>query len=120
MPQLLKHRYNWLILLGLVNLLYFSLLDPGANKSVVLFGGFLLLAADLYLLLRVVLFVLERLTGRQITLRRRMALLGTVVVIILLALQSIGQLSVRDALAVLGVGIIFVFYSSYFRFGRRS
>jgi hypothetical protein len=104
----------------IANFAYFSLINPVRSKSWVVFGGFILLAIDLFLLFRLSLYITGRLAGRQSLGRNRIAVLATTVVIVLLALQSIGQLSVRDAFAVLCVGIIFLFYSSYYRFGQRS
>jgi hypothetical protein len=114
-----RHQAKWIVLV-LANLLYFALINPESSKSLVLFGGFGLLAIDFFLVFKLILTVIGRLAGRPTIARNRVSLLGTGVVIVLLALQSIGQLSVRDAAAVVCVGVIFMFYSSYYRFGHRS
>lgn len=116
---LIRHRVKWIVLL-LTNVLYFSLVNPDGSKSLVLFGGFLLLGFDLFLVFKLSLYVVGKLTGKPSLARNRVVGLATLTVVILLALQSIGQLSVRDAIAVVCVGVIFLFYSSYYRFGHRG
>jgi hypothetical protein len=95
-------------------------MNPESSKSLVLFIGFLLLAVDCFYLFKLLLHLLGTLTGRPGIVRNRLAGLMTLIVIVLLALQSIGQLSVRDTVAVICIGVIFLFYSTYYRFGHRS
>jgi hypothetical protein len=95
-------------------------MNPESSKSLVLFIGFLLLAVDCFYLFKLLLHLLGPLTGRPGIVRNRLAGLMTLIVIVLLALQSIGQLSVRDTVAVICIGVIFLFYSTYYRFGHRS
>lgn len=116
---LIQYRYILLALI-LANMVFFCLVNPESSKSLVLFGGFFLLAADFYLGLKVVLLTAGRLLRRPSIGRNRVAGLVTLVIIVLLALQSIGQLSARDAVAVICAGVIFLFYSSYYRFGHHG
>ena len=108
------------LLLLLANVVYFSLINPQGGKSLVLFGGFLLLAIDIFLFCRLCLKLSNRVFGKQPGPTNRVAGVATLVVIVLLALQTIGQLSIRDTVAVICVGLIFLFYSSYYRFGHRG
>ncbi len=119
MPLLMRER-TWGLSLLLANLFYFSLVNPESSRSLVLFGGFFLLAVDLFLLFKLCLYLGGKLGGRQPAKINRLAGVATFVAILLIALQTIGQLSVRDAIGVICVGVIFLFYSSYYRFGHRG
>lgn len=120
MKQLLRRRHYALAALVLANGLYFSIFNPESSKSLVLFIGFMLLAVDFFLLFKLLLSVFDRLRGKTSSARNRLAGVGTLIVIVLLALLSIGQLSVRDTVAVVCIGVIFLFYGTYYRFGHRG
>lgn len=120
MKQLFSRKQFLVVALLVANGLYFTLMNPESSKSLVLFLGFLLLAIDFFLLFKLLLRTIAVVTGRRGIVRNRLAGLATLIVIILLALQSIGQLSVRDTVAVVCIGAIFWFYSTYYRFGHRG
>jgi hypothetical protein len=99
----------------MVNVAFFGFVSPLEGSSLLLFLGFGLLAIDMYLIIRGLLKLVALLTGYKWRHSRTFAVSGALIFIVLLSLQSIGQLSVRDAVAVVVVGSIFLVYSSYYR-----
>jgi hypothetical protein len=79
----------------------------------VLLGGYILLAATFYTGFEVLLRALKLVFGRPRVHLHRLAVAGTLVGVILVALQSIGQLSLRDVLVALGLAGVGYFYSVY-------
>lgn len=110
----INRRKLYLGLLGL-DTAFFTLTDPGKIDSVFLIIGFVLIAVTLYLLMSR-LFALGGTYGLRFDRRsRQMALFGTGVIITLLALQSIGELTLRDLLVSVPFGIVAYAYLSYGR-----
>ena len=100
--------------------LFFSSLNPYSSRSILLFAGFILLAATVYLCIQLIRRALAAVAGREVVPSRRLPLFLTLFVSILLALQSVGQLTVRDSVALVIVGVIVWFYSTYLRPQRRT
>ena len=114
MPKVLLHRKVWLIA-GLLALdsAFFSVTDPHKVTAVVLFVGFLLLTATVYLCLQQLVSV-AKLYGLPFSQHgRRIALFGTGVAATLIGLQSMGELSRRDLLVTVPMAIILYVYLSY-------
>lgn len=109
------------LVLGLLilNIVGFTLINPLNSPSIMLFLGFGLLAADFFLMFYVLTRITQKIFGRPRHSARRVASILTGVVIVLLALQSIGQLSVRDTIAVSLVCCLVYFYLSYYRPSQR-
>lgn len=102
-------------LILLADLLFFGLINPKNAASPLLFVGFLLLAASSAFFWYAVLWVSRVLVGRPKRLSRRLTIGLTVASVILIALQSIGQLTVRDGIVIAALLGIFWFYGSYYR-----
>jgi hypothetical protein len=115
MQQLPRRHIAVFTLLLLANVAFFGFTSPLESSSALLFIGFGLLAVDLYLLLIGLLLLTGKIKGSQWKQPRIFAATWTVLLIVLLSLQSIGQLSLRDSVAVIVVGVIFLMYSSYYR-----
>ena|ERR1700722_121916 len=103
-----------LIVLFVLDGLLFGLTNPNKVNSLVLILGFLLLALTLYYLLLLLFGFMIRL-GFKIKNRRKLALFTVVVFWILMALQSIGQLSTRDVLVIIPLAILLYVYIAYIR-----
>jgi len=101
-----------LIILTGVNLLCFGLLNPLDSPTFVLFMAFAVLALDFFVLYYVLVRVSQKVFGHPKHSARRLGAALTGVTIILVALQSVGQLSVRDTVAVFLVCSIAYFYYS--------
>lgn len=93
--------------------IFFSATDPATVPPVLFIVAFGLILAALFLLLRLLL----RLTGlrQRLPAVRYYGLLaaGTILPVLLLALQSLGQLTVRDVLV-----LLFLFVAGYFYISR--
>lgn len=101
-----------MILLGMI---FFSITNPKNVPPVVLVVGFLLLTGIIYSFLRLIakLFSLkERLTVGQY---KGLLIGGTALPVMMLALQSIGQLTVRDSIT-----LVILFIAGYFYISRIS
>ncbi|HVW22955.1 MAG TPA: hypothetical protein VHB51_00500 [Candidatus Saccharimonadales bacterium] len=109
--KLLHHRRFWLSL-GLVCLdgLFFSATDPQHITSFFIIGGFLLLGATLYQLVRLLLVGLSW-YGLKLKHRRRLAIWSSGAITLVLALQSIGELTNKDMLVILPLLIMLYGYT---------
>lgn len=93
-----------------VSLLFFSLVPPTSIPLVMLVVGFIMLGMLLYGIFKLILLVTglqERLKPLQ---RRSILLLGVCLPLLLIMLQSLGQLTMRDTLTLSGLFIVGVFY----------
>jgi hypothetical protein len=113
-----RRRTLGIIVLIILNLLCFGLLSPLESPTVVLFAAFGLLATDFFVCMYAFLRTCQRLFNRPKQPAKRPALIATGVIILLLALQSVGQLGPKDILAVLLLCGIAYFYLSYYRTDR--
>lgn len=113
--RLLKNKRFWEILIILViDGFFFGLTNPNKINSVFLIAGFILLGLTLYLLVQIIMSYLIKL-GFKFKNRREIAIFSSVLVVILLALQSIGQLSGRDVLIIIPAIILLFIYLTYIR-----
>lgn len=114
--DLIKRRKVWVVIvLLLADALFFSLTNPSSVSSVVLIVAFALLLVTLYVLLELGITGIGLYIPGLKQQRRRLAFALTIVLGILLALQSTGQLSSRDALVIIPLGIVLYIYLTYFR-----
>jgi hypothetical protein len=104
-----------LLLLTLLGLLFFMLTNPSKLPPVALMIGFAILAGIVYSLLRLlgqVAGLHERLSeGRY----RLLLGAGTALPVLLLALQSLGQLTIRDAIT-----LVILFAAGFLYIGRMA
>jgi hypothetical protein len=114
--SLLRHGRFWL-LLGLLALdsVFFTATNSGKVASYLLIIGFLLFALTVYYIIASLLAA-SRFYGIAIERhQRRLALFVTGGFAGLLALQSMGELSMRDALVLLPLVVVLYIYLSYGR-----
>lgn len=111
------NRPSRLLGLVVVGLLFFMLTSPRAIPSVMLITGFVVLAAILYCCSKLLLI----LTGlnRKMTMvtAKGVVLVCVLLPVLLIVLQSIGQLTVRDILTLGGLVLVGIFYVSRVRLG---
>lgn len=108
-----KRRLIWLLGLFVVDVVFFSLVNPVKAYAVVIIIGFALLIATLYVLIDFLLAVGERIIPFSHSTKRRIAQATTLVLGLLIAMQSIGQLTLKDILAVIPLIIVLSLYFSY-------
>lgn len=98
-----------------VGLAFFMLTDPRRIPPVVLILGFVLLAAMIYSFMRLVFTILglkSRMSGKYYA---GLLAASTALPVMLLMMQSIGQLTIRDVLTLLILFVVGGFYLSRFR-----
>ena len=113
-----KHTIRILGLLAL-DLLLFCTTNPSTAPSFVTIVGYVLLVATFYYGIYG-LIGLGRLYGLKIKRRRSLAIYLTVVVGMVVALQSIGELGMRDVLVILPLALVGYLYSAYSKTSRNN
>ena len=111
-----KHRtrkFLRLLVLFAADIILFSFVNPTNAYALVIIVGFVLVSLTLYALIDFLLVVAERIAPFSLHTKRRIALASTIVLSLLLAMQSIGQLTVKDVLAVIPLLAVLAFYFSY-------
>jgi hypothetical protein len=116
MQNHLSERRFWLVAsLLLTDLLFFSLSDPSKVPSFMLMIGFLLMVATIYLAVSAG-FRLARLYGLvKSPEKTRVARLVTLVIAAAMALQSTGELGLKDVVVILPLAGLALVYLSYGR-----
>ena len=109
---MLNHRRVLIFLLP-VCLLFFSLVNPTQGSSAVVVAGSILIALAIYICMLLFVKSMTVLTPISLKSQKHLALAATSFIVFLLLMQSIGQLSFRDALAVLALIAISYLYISY-------
>jgi hypothetical protein len=113
--QILKKRLVWQsLVLIVIDGLFFGLTDPRTVNSLFLIVGFVLLGLNVYVLVKIVLVFLAKL-GFSIKNRGKIAGFSVILACLLLALQSIGQLSARDVLIIVPLTVLLYIYTAYIR-----
>lgn len=114
LTKLIAHaRFRLIMLLLATDVVVFGLTDPQEVPSIMLAGGFLLLAATLY---QIILGLLQAADWYGLpggAHRKRQARTLTGLIAGLVALQSIGELGPRDVLVLLPLAFIAYLYVSY-------
>jgi hypothetical protein len=113
MKRKLKPHTKLVLGLFSVDLLFFSLTDPLQVPSVLLIVAFLLFAVTFYQVMRQ-LFRLAHTYGVPVGAKAtRLARIITGVIGVLIALQSMGQLSARDIWVLIPLALLTYLYVSY-------
>jgi hypothetical protein len=113
--QLQRKQTGYILIVMVADFAFFCFTNPASVPSFVLIIGFLLFIVTLYILIR---FLLRGVCTYLPSLRRtraRLAVFVTGIIGVLLALQSIGQLSTRDAIVIVPIAIVLYVYFTYAR-----
>ena len=113
MKKHVKRKLIQLALLFAADALFFGLINPVKAYAIVLVIGFILLVLTLYVAIDLLLALGERIIPFSLHTRRKIALALTLVLGLLIAMQSIGQLTPKDVLAVIPLVLVLSFYFSY-------
>lgn len=97
----------------------FGLFNTRTASVFVLFVGFLLLSANVYILVKLGLKLIS-LYGIKTNGNQRLAMTITGVIILVLALQSVGQINLRDVAVISVVASLIYLYLSLVRRPRQS
>jgi hypothetical protein len=110
-----KKSLTWQILTMLIiDGLFFGYLNPNKVNSLFLIVGFVLVGLTIYLFMQLVLIFFKNL-GFKIKNRRKAAIFIAVLLSLLLSLQSIGQLTLRDVLIIIPIAVLLYIYTAYIR-----
>ncbi len=112
LAQLRKNRL--LVTVIVADIVFFGAVSPNAHAAVI-FPAFLLAITTIWILSRLLVNYLNVLTPLKVKTQKKIILLLVVGTGFLLALQSVGQLTVRDVLTLLPLIAIITFYMSYSR-----
>lgn len=114
MNKLFRKSKSWYLLgLLLADTVFFTLTNPTEVASVVLIAGIILLVATFFMGLSLFLELLSSTATGSPRQHKTVIWVATVLVAFVVAMQSIGQLSTRDLLAVIPLAVLFVLYTSY-------
>lgn len=103
----------------MLDFVVFTGTDAGKVTSYMLIIGFVLVSLTVFYGIYA-LISLSRLYGLRVRYQRTLALYSTVVIGILVALQSVGQLGVRDIWVLLPLSVLGYLYSAYARASSRN
>ena len=116
MKQLLHYIKNpYILLLIVVDLVVFTTFNPRTAPSIVVVVGFLLMALTVYVLCMTLLNFAAKHVVSLRSRKGRIGLMLSVCISIVIGLQSIGQLSTKDLLAIVPLLAVVYFYLSYYR-----
>src|SRR5437868_2170716 len=96
-----------------IDIVFFSIYNPQNSSPVVSIVGFLLLSATLYTLLQALVAVINKQFGITFRNQSKAISIVTLVTGLLVAMQSIGQLTVKDVLAFIPLTLILYFLLTY-------
>lgn len=118
--KVIRHKHFWQALaLVIVDIVFFSNTDASKVAPFMLIVGFILLVITCYILLYALLSVV-RLYGLPIRHKQRFTLYLSGVVGLIMALQSIGELTYRDILVLLPLAVIGYIYTIYITSRKRN
>jgi hypothetical protein len=119
LTALIKRLHFWRISsLLAADAVIFGVTNPNDTLSFMLIVGYILLCATIYYLLDGILS-LGRLYGVPLKHKKRFLRSAVFLISGLVALQSIGQLSSRDALVLAPLSVLLYLYIAYSRGGRQ-
>jgi hypothetical protein len=110
-----KSSVRWLLITGVLDALFFSLTDPARVAPLWLIVGFILAVATMYWFFRAAMLLLGVYSKAVRKQARQLARVLTLAAALLIALQSMGQLSLRDVLVLAPLLIIAYTYIRYNR-----
>ena len=93
--------------------LFFGFVSPTNSNSFVVIGGCLLLALTFYAFLALLTELVAMFIPITRQAQKRLALFATLLLTFLLIMQSIGQLGLRDVLAITALVVVLYFYLTY-------
>ena len=107
-------RYWPVVALAVIDTIFFTSTNPTRVSAVILIIALCLVTASLYVFLRS-LVVLSGLMGLHLPGLRRFARYGTGVLGVIIALNSIGELTVRDVTILIPLALILYLYMAFVR-----
>jgi len=106
------HHYRRYLLLIVVDGLFFGLISPSSSTFVII-PAFLLVILSVYALCTLVVAYIGKMFAVKPTNQKRIVGMITASSALVVALQSIGQLTVRDVVTIVPLILVLYLYSSY-------
>ncbi|HSW37342.1 MAG TPA: hypothetical protein VLG37_03180 [Candidatus Saccharimonadales bacterium] len=113
MKYLKNPKIIWVLALLAVDVLFFLNTDPFKIASPLIIVGFLLLSLNIYWFFRALISLLALYIAPLKRHQARPARILTITASLLIAMQTIGQLSLKDVLALLPIVLIGYIYLSF-------
>jgi hypothetical protein len=118
--KVLGHSRFWrVVALFIVDVLFFSRTNSNKVPSYLLMAGFILVVATIYQGVYLLLSI-GRFYGIPVAHKKRMSGYISGVIGILLALQSVGELGLRDVLVIIPLALIAYLYTTYNKINKRD
>ena len=114
-----NRQFQYVLCLLVLDILLFTTTNATTAPSFVAIVGFVLLVATVYYVIYS-LTALSKFYGLKVRHRRPLSVYLTIVIGIIVALQSIGELGPRDVLVIMLLAVIGYVYSSYAKTSNRN
>lgn len=108
------HQNRFLFGLLVVDILFFGLVSPDDHAALAI-PAFVLLVITSWYICRGVMAYIGKITGVRRQIQRRLSIVLVATFALMIALQSVGQLTVRDVATLLPLVVIGYLYLSYVR-----
>ncbi len=109
----IKHRRILSLSLLILEVIFFSLINPYNSQTVVLVIGIFLVILDYYLIIRYLIFYLARIYRTVDSQKYRIILFVTIPGALFIILKSLNQLAVGDILVIILLSIMGYIYMWY-------
>jgi Ca2+/Na+ antiporter len=109
---LLLKKYRRYLLLLVVDSIFFGLLSPTTSAFVII-PAFILIILSIFSLLTLILSYIGTIMPIKSENQKRVVVMLTVSTAVIVALQSIGQLTVRDVVTIVPLILVLYLYMSY-------
>jgi hypothetical protein len=96
----------------IADILFFGMTSP-ASSAWVIVPAFILIMTTVYVIIRLLVAYAARIVTLKPATRSKIILLTSVAVGVILALQSIGQLTIRDVITLIPFIVVLYFYLSF-------
>lgn len=106
------HKYRFYLLLMVVDVLFFGVISPNANAFVII-PAFILVVISIFAIFNVITAYICKVLEVKPKNQQRIVAVSTATVGVIVALQSIGQLTVRDVATIVPLILVLYLYMSY-------
>ena len=118
MMQIMLKKYrkpSYLAALLILDIVFFGSINPRNAYALVVVLGFVLVVLTLYVVVDLLFVLVDRVISLRPMTRHRLHTSITMLGALLLAMQSIGQLTIKDMSAIVPLVLVAAFYLSYQR-----
>ncbi|MEO6513169.1 MAG: hypothetical protein ABIR37_00625 [Candidatus Saccharimonadales bacterium] len=106
------HKYRRYVLLGVIDSAFFGLLSPNTSAFVII-PAFILIIVTIFAILTLIVTYIGKMFVVKPKNQKRIVIMLTATLGIIIALQSIGQLTVRDVVTIVPLILVLYLYMSY-------